>query len=100
MYRILKTNGEELGLVDAVRYIKVGMSGDYIEADISDATGVAFKGNAYPIMDLLILEVDGGEINNQLVTENGVLKAQVTALTSSNQFLEDCIVEMAGVVYA
>ena len=100
MYRILKTNGEELGLVDAVRYIKVGASGDYIETDISHATGVAFKGNAYPIMDLLILEVDGGEINNQLVTENGVLKAQVTALTSSNQFLEDCIVEMAGVVYA
>lgn len=28
------------------------------------------------------------------------LNAKIAALTASNQFLEDCIVEMAGVVYA
>ena len=28
------------------------------------------------------------------------LKAQVAALTQSNQMLEDCLVEMAGIVYA
>ena len=28
------------------------------------------------------------------------LQAKVTALTESNQFLEDCLVEMASVVYA
>ena len=28
------------------------------------------------------------------------LQAQITALTTSNQMLEDCIIEMAGVIYA
>lgn len=28
------------------------------------------------------------------------LQAKITALTTSNQMLEDCIIEMAGVIYA
>ena len=28
------------------------------------------------------------------------LQAKITALTTSNQMLEDCLVEMAGVIYA
>lgn len=35
-----------------------------------------------------------------LQTENKTLKAQIQALTESNQFLEDCLVEMAEIVYA
>lgn len=34
------------------------------------------------------------------VDEVTLLKAQVSALTQSNQMLEDCLVEMAGIVYA
>lgn len=36
----------------------------------------------------------------ELQQENKTLKAQVQALTESNQFLEDCLVEMAEIVYA
>ena len=36
----------------------------------------------------------------ELQDENRALKAQVQALSESNQFLEDCIVEMAEIVYA
>lgn len=32
-------------------------------------------------------------------TEVEVLQAKVKALTESNKFLEDCLIEMAGVVY-
>ena len=35
-----------------------------------------------------------------LQAENATLRAQVTALTQSSQFLEDCIAEMAEQVYA
>ena len=37
---------------------------------------------------------------NQLVDENNRLKAQVTMLEAQHTFLEDCILEMANVVYA
>ena len=35
-----------------------------------------------------------------LYNENRTLKAQVQALTESNMFLEECLVEMAEIVYA
>ena len=35
-----------------------------------------------------------------LQNENKTLKAQIRALTTSNQMLEDCLVEMAEIVYA
>lgn len=35
-----------------------------------------------------------------LAEENKALRAQVSALTQSTQFLEDCLAEMAGAVYA
>ena len=36
----------------------------------------------------------------QLQTENKKLTAKINTLTQSNQMLEDCVVEMAGIVYA
>ena len=36
---------------------------------------------------------------NTLIDENKVINAKVQALTESNQFLEDCIVEMSEVLY-
>lgn len=36
----------------------------------------------------------------ELTDENSLLKAQVQALTNQNDFLEDCITEMAQIVYA
>ena len=38
--------------------------------------------------------------NDELATENKLLKQQVSALTEQQSFYEDCIAEMAEVVYA
>lgn len=38
--------------------------------------------------------------NEELAAENKLLKQQVSALTSQQSFYEDCIAEMATVVYA
>lgn len=38
--------------------------------------------------------------NEELTKENNILKAQNKALSESQQFLEDCVVEMAAAVYA
>lgn len=38
--------------------------------------------------------------NEELEAENKLLKAQVGALSANQEFLEDCIAEMAMVVYA
>ena len=35
-----------------------------------------------------------------LESENDLLKQQVKAASEQNEFLEDCIAEMAGIVYA
>lgn len=52
--------------------------------------------------------LDGGEwidtavppTNDELAAENKLLKQQVSALTEQQSFYEDCIAEMASVVYA
>ena len=52
--------------------------------------------------------LDGGEwseavtppTNDELAAENKLLKQQVSALTEQQSFCEDCIAEMAAVVYA
>lgn len=51
--------------------------------------------------------VDDGEpeptippTNEELAAENKLLKQQVSALTEQQSFYEDCIAEMASVVYA
>jgi hypothetical protein len=48
--------------------------------------------------NLLVLQHE--ESIKDLEQENKVLKAQLEASIQSNQMLEDCLVEMAGVVYA
>ena len=58
--------------------------------------------NAY---QLHLRSVDAQTVANAddiaaLTKENKTLKAQLEASIQSNQMLEDCLVEMAGVVYA
>ena len=40
------------------------------------------------------------EENEKLRSENKTLKAQITAITDRADFVDDCIAEMASVVYA
>ena len=45
-------------------------------------------------------EILGSEKPTALEQRIAELEAKNAALTTSNQFLEDCLVEMAGIVYA
>lgn len=73
--------------------------------------------NGYTIIDMISIAPQAGTITLRLLRqdiqvlqheeslknleqENKVLKAQLAASIQSNQMLEECIVEMAGVVYA
>lgn len=73
--------------------------------------------NGYTIIDMISIAPQAGTITLRLLRqdiqvlqheeslknleqENKVLKAQLDASIQSNQMLEDCIVEMAEIVYA
>ena len=75
MYRIIKTNGAELGITDAPVYIKYGESGSFTPATAEDAIGVAYKSVPYNLFGhneiegaetVLVKEMDGGEAANAL----------------------------------
>lgn len=51
----------------------------------------------YPVGEFFVEEDDDAAA---LRAENKLLKAQVQAQTERSDFIEDCIAEMAGVVYA
>lgn len=84
MYRIVSvTTGAEIGVVDAVNYIKVGSSGSYTPATMDDATGVAVNSVAYDLMGhdevngadtVLVTKFDGGTaVAEQQRIINGLL---------------------------
>lgn len=70
MYRIISaTSGNEIGVVDAVTYIKVGASGSYTITTEDEATGVAVNSVAYDLIGhdeiegadtVLVTKFDGG----------------------------------------
>lgn len=59
------------------------------------------SGNHYyaPTPDTLAAQIEEQE-TQRLVEENKLLNAQVAALSEQNDFQEELIVELAGVVYA
>lgn len=59
----------------------------YIEVELEDGTRTLIK-------------TPEQQERENLINENKLLKAQLKAVTESNAFLEDCIVEMAMIVYA
>ena len=48
----------------------------------------------------LINQKTNAERIEDLESDNALLKQQVKAASDQNEFLEDCIAEMAGIVYA
>lgn len=48
----------------------------------------------------LINQKTNAERIEDLELENDLLKQQIKAASDQNEFLEDCITEMAGIVYA
>ena len=47
MYRIITTEGTELGITDSVLFIKVSAEGAYVEATEDEAVGIAFESTPY-----------------------------------------------------
>jgi len=47
VYKIIKSDGTELGVTDSVLFIKRSPEGTFIEADEAEAIGIAFKGEPY-----------------------------------------------------
>lgn len=70
MYHIISVNGDLLGTVDSVYYIKIGAGGSFTPTEKSEAIGVALKGVAYNLIGhdeiegadtVVVSAFDGGE---------------------------------------
>lgn len=72
---------------------------DYNEMTEAIAKAEAYNGE-YTIEDDGEPEPVIPPTNDELAAENKLLKQQVSALTEQQSFYEDCIAEMASVVYA
>ena len=83
MFRIIKTDGTELGITDSVNYIKIGASGCFAPTDRKNAIGVAFQSVPYNLAGheaiegaetVIVSAVDGGaEMQNIANTINILL---------------------------
>ena len=76
-----------------------GVSLGWSEANEKIAKAEAYNGE-YTIEDDGKPEPVIPPTNEELAAENKLLKQQVSALTDQQSFYEDCIAEMATVVYA
>ena len=84
---------------DGAEPIFVLNSKPYSEANEQIAKAEAYNGE-YTIEDDGEPEPVIPPTNDELAAENKLLKQQVSALTDQQSFYEDCIAEMATVVYA
>lgn len=85
--------------------------GNYLPMPLTDDRGVyRYKLEKSHAVERTQKEMDGdyaarpvpatAKTNAELEAENTMLKAQVKAVADRNEFVEDCIAEMATVVYA
>ena len=96
---VIKCFGQEISCRRAVK------GADFIKG-YDEGGNCIFE--AAPIADFSDYILEGGEwgeavtppTNEELAAENKLLKQQVSALTDQQSFYEDCIAEMAEVVYA
>lgn len=82
MYRIIKTDGTELGITDQVTYIKFGANGCFTNATVEDAIGVAFSSTPYNLFGhdeieeadtVIVSQIDGGAAVGSLLETINVL---------------------------
>lgn len=87
MYRIIKTDGTELGVTDSVRYIKIAKNGCFVTCPANEAVGIAYKSKPYNLFGhteitnkdtVIVTECDSGT----MVTDQRALinKLILTAL--------------------
>ena len=98
MFLIYK-DGEIVERAETLRYILQQDNGVAVIAtqERYDAVYSPATDKTYSIGAFFVVEEDEAAA---LRAENKLLKAQVQAQTERSDFIEDCIAEMAGVVYA
>ena len=83
MFRIIKTNGTELGITESVHYIKIHANGCFTTATKADAIGVAFRSVAYNLIGheeiadaetVIVSETDAGNVFGALAQENALIQ--------------------------
>lgn len=89
MFRIIKTDGTELGITDSVNYIKIGEGGCFTNATSSNAIGVAFRSEAYNLFGhneiegkdtVIVSEFDGGgELKDHKTAIGGLIQTILEA---------------------
>ena len=84
MYRIIKTDGTELGLTDSVHYIKIHQNGCFTPATEEDAIGVAFRSIAYNLFGheeiegaetVIVSKADTGDVLATYITYDELARA-------------------------
>ena len=84
MFRIIKTDGTELGVTESVNYIKIHKNGCYTTATKEDAIGIAFRSTPYNLMGhediadadtVFVREIDVDSIFEQYATYDALAKA-------------------------
>ena len=87
MFRIITTDGVELGITEEVRYIKINQrNGCFNACDKKEAIGIAFQSNPYnlfgheeitDVKTVLVVPVDGGTEISSLQKKNAELTTQL-----------------------
>ena len=96
MFRIITTNGVELGFTETVRYIKRNPNQCFVACDKKDAIGVAYNSTPYNLLGhneieeaetVIVSEFDGG-------AELARVKALNDTLTSQLAETDEAIIEI------
>lgn len=86
MYRLIKTDGTELGVTESVIYIKINSNGCFVETSKSDAVGVAFNSIPYNLIGhdeisnadtVVISKIDTGTLVRKLQDENDEIRKKL-----------------------
>ena len=100
MYKII-TNTGETHLTEKPNFIRKHKNGCFVLTDEATAEGVAYNGTPYIFAEgNAVHEFDAADLVKETEEENKTLKAQVSAQSEQMNFYEECIAEMASVVYA
>ena len=100
MYKIITHTGET-HLTEKPNFIRKHENGCFVLTDEATAEGVAYNGTPYIFAEgNAVHEFDAADLVKETEEENKNLKAQIAALSDQNDFQEELIVELAGVVYA
>ena len=94
MYRLVTTDGAELGITEEVRYIRRSDNGSFIRTDKENAVGVACNGTPYNLLGHA--EIEGAD--TVIVRETEVGAYMDAAIKRSLSEVEEALCELDGMI--